>query len=142
MAENVGSLALSLHRALALVGAQVEAITAREGVPLPHWLVLAALAADGDLARGDLVAGTGLHDSTLTRVVDRLTTSGLVYRGVDPADRRRVRVSLSDRGRALHVRLAPDVAAVERGLVEDGPVPVVALGRARPSGDEAGTRAR
>lgn len=120
MAENVGSLALSLHRALALVGAQVEAITAREGVALPQWLVLAALAEAGDLAMGELVAGTGLNDSTLTRVVDRLATSGLVYRGADPADRRRVRVALSDRGAALHRRLAPDVETVERGLVDEG----------------------
>ncbi|WP_433799289.1 MarR family transcriptional regulator [Actinomycetospora sp. CA-084318] len=108
-----GSLALSLHRALARVTARIEAATAPEGVLLPQWLVLACLAESGDLAMGELVEGTGLNDSTLTRVVDRLATSGLVYRAVDPADRRRVRVSLGDRGRALHARLAPAVRTAE-----------------------------
>ncbi|MCD2189595.1 MarR family winged helix-turn-helix transcriptional regulator [Actinomycetospora soli] len=114
-----GSLAVTLHRTMARVAVRVEEITGREGVLLPQWLVLTCLAEAGDLAMGELVAGTGLNDSTLTRVVDRLATSGLVYRAVDPEDRRRVRVSLADRGRTLHDRLAPDVEAVERELAED-----------------------
>ncbi|WP_018334746.1 MarR family winged helix-turn-helix transcriptional regulator [Actinomycetospora chiangmaiensis] len=116
---DAGSLTVALHQVLARVAARVEEITAAAGLALPQWLVLASLADRGDLAMGELVAGTGLNDSTLTRVVDRLASLGLVYRGVDPADRRRVRVSLSARGRALHGRIAPDVAAAERALVDD-----------------------
>lgn len=124
--DDAGSLTVALHRALARVAGRIEEITGAAGVPLPQWLVLASLAERGDLAMGELVDGTGLNDSTLTRVVDRLASLGLVYRGVDPADRRRVRVSLSTRGRARYEQLAPAVAAVEAELVDDPGDPTVA----------------
>ena len=80
----------------------------------------------------DLVADTRLNDSTLTRVVDRLASLGLVYREADPVDRRRVRVTLSVRGRAAHERLAPAVAEAERDMTDD-PALLAALARlARP----------
>ncbi|MDL5156150.1 MarR family winged helix-turn-helix transcriptional regulator [Actinomycetospora termitidis] len=114
-----GSLTVALHQALSQVAQQVEQVTAQDGVGLHQWLVMRPLAAQGDLTMGDLVAGTGLNDSTLTRVVDRLATSGLVFRGVDPTDRRRVRVSLSARGRTLHDRLAPAVEVCEAALLDE-----------------------
>jgi DNA-binding MarR family transcriptional regulator len=43
---------------------------------------------------------------SLTRLIDRMTTDGLVHRTADPVDRRRVLVHLTPRGRALHRRLA------------------------------------
>jgi MarR family transcriptional regulator, organic hydroperoxide resistance regulator len=125
----VGSLTVALHQALARVSQHVEEVTAREGLSLAHWLVVCQLAERGERTMGELVAATGLNDSTLTRVVDRLATSALLYREADPTDRRRVRVSLSNRGRELHDRLAPDVAARETTLVDglEGPDLVRAL---------------
>jgi MarR family transcriptional regulator, organic hydroperoxide resistance regulator len=130
----VGSLTVALHQALARVSQRVEEATAREGLSLPQWLVVSHLAERGERTMGELVAATGLNDSTLTRVVDRLASLGLLYREVDPADRRRVRVSLGVRGRELHDRLAPEVAERESALVDDldgldGPDLVEALSR-------------
>ncbi|GAA4750112.1 MarR family transcriptional regulator [Actinomycetospora chibensis] len=92
----------------------------------------------GARAMRGLVAETRLDDSTLTRVVDRLATLGLVYREADPADRRRVLVAAGARGRALHDRLAPAVEDAERSLLDDphaaAPLRVVA----RLSGDRTG----
>ena len=39
---------------------------------------------------------------SLTRLVDRMATDGLVHRTVDARDRRRVLVHLTRQGRALH----------------------------------------
>jgi DNA-binding MarR family transcriptional regulator len=127
----VGSLTVALHQALARVSEHVEEITVREGLSLAQWLVVHQLAERGERTMGELVQATGLNDSTLTRVVDRLGTSALLFREVDPADRRRVRVSLSTRGREIHDRLAPDVTERETALVDDveGPDLVRALGR-------------
>jgi DNA-binding MarR family transcriptional regulator len=61
-------------------------------------------AADGTLSlRGlheSLVLGTALTRSGLTRLLDRLDASGLVSRALDPTDRRRFRVTITDAGRA------------------------------------------
>lgn len=113
-----GSLTVALNQALDQVSQRVEEITVREGLSLQQWMVLRQLAERGDQAMGDLVRATRFNDSTLTRIVDRLATRGWIYREVDPTDRRRVRVSLSARGRALHQRLAPSVEERERALVD------------------------
>ena len=139
VAEDVppGSAPLTvvLTQALDEVSRRVEEVTAGEGLSLEQWLVLRRLAAHGDQAMRDLVADTRLNDSTLTRVVDRLAALGLVYREADPVDRRRVRVTLSTRGRAVHERLAPAVAEAERDMADD-PALLAALARvARPRAD-------
>ena len=46
-----------------------------------------------------------------TKLIDRMVSNNLVYRRVDPTDRRRVLVFLSARGRAAHRRLRPVVEA-------------------------------
>jgi len=113
------SLTVVLTQALDEVSRAVEQITAGEGLSLEQWLVVRCLAVHGDRAMRDLVADTRLNDSTLTRVVDRLAALGLVYREADPTDRRRVRVTASARGRALHERIAPAVTEAERELLDD-----------------------
>lgn len=136
MADDVppggAPLTVVLTQALDEVSRRVGEVTADEGLALEQWLVLRRLAAHGDQAMRDLVADTRLNDSTLTRVVDRLAAVGLVYREADPVDRRRVRVTLSARGRSVHERLAPAVAEAERDMTDD-PALLAALARlARP----------
>ena len=98
MAQEDDSLTVALVHALDEVTRRVEEITTGEGLSLDQWLVLHRVAVAGDQAMRDLVAGTRLNDSTLTRVVDRLAALGLVFREADPTDRRRVRVAISARG--------------------------------------------
>ena len=119
MAQEDDSLTVALVHALDEVTRRVEEITTGEGLSLDQWLVLHRVAAAGDQAMRDLVAGTRLNDSTLTRVVDRLAALGLVFREADPTDRRRVRVAISARGRTVHERLAPAVEDAERRLLSD-----------------------
>ncbi|HTY68151.1 MAG TPA: MarR family transcriptional regulator [Alphaproteobacteria bacterium] len=74
------------------------------GVVVQEWRVLAALAAHGAQRLSDLAALTSIDLSTLSRLVGRMVTGGLVARGrVDPGrrggDRREVRVRLTPRGR-------------------------------------------
>jgi DNA-binding MarR family transcriptional regulator len=119
MAQEDDSLTVALVHALDEVTRRVEEITTGEGLSLDQWLVLHRVAVAGDQAMRDLVAGTRLNDSTLTRVVDRLAALGLVFREADPTDRRRVRVAISARGRTVHERLAPAVEDAERRLLAD-----------------------
>ena len=54
---------------------------------------------------------------TLTKAIDRLIDRSLVYRGHDPADRRKVAVFLADRGADLLARVEGGVADHHR-LIE------------------------
>ncbi|MFK0246577.1 MarR family transcriptional regulator [Amycolatopsis azurea] len=110
------SITGSLTRAARAVAAQVEQVLAKEGLTLDQWLVLDALSGKGGLAMADLADRTLATAPTLTRVVDKLVTTAQAYREVDAADRRRVLVHLSARGRATYRRVAAKVSEVEARL--------------------------
>ncbi|MER7076865.1 DNA-binding transcriptional regulator, MarR family [Saccharopolyspora kobensis] len=111
------ALAGPLVRAARAVVADVEQVLKPEDLTFDQWLVLDALATDSGLAMAELAERTATPGPTLTRLVDRLVTNALLYREVDPADRRKVLVHLSRRGQHAHRRIAPRVAAVERELL-------------------------
>ncbi len=69
------------------------------GVVVQEWRVLAALAAHGAQRLSDLAALTSIDLSTLSRLVGRMVTGGLVARGRVGGDRREVRVRLTQHGR-------------------------------------------
>ncbi|MBW4720517.1 MarR family winged helix-turn-helix transcriptional regulator [Saccharothrix obliqua] len=110
-------LTRALTRAVRVVTGHVEEVLRPDGLTVDQWLVLAALAEERGLTMTELTARTPASGPTVTRVVDKLVGTALAYREVDPEDRRRVRVYLSPRGRALHKRLAGKVADVERRLL-------------------------
>ncbi len=113
-----GSLTGLLTRAARLTAVRVEEILKADGLSLDQWLVVEALVTEGALTMAEIAARTMITGPTLTRVVDRLVTTAAVYREVDLADRRRVRVHLAPRGRSAHRRLAPKVEMAERQLLD------------------------
>ncbi len=76
-------------------------------VTVQQCYTLAALAA-GPRAMKLLAADVGLHQSTLTRVVEKLERQGLVRRERTGGDQRTVVVDLTERGRAAHTALDAD----------------------------------
>lgn len=69
---------------------------------LPQFLVLASIHQHGaGCPIGTLADGMFQSYATMTGIVDRLKDAGLVSRGDDPADRRKVVVSLTRAGRDL-----------------------------------------
>jgi DNA-binding MarR family transcriptional regulator len=71
---------------------------AQQGLRLWHMATLAALADFGPQAQRDLGERLAVHASDMAKVVDELATGGLVTRTRDPADRRRVLVTLTPSG--------------------------------------------
>lgn len=67
---------------------------------------------DGPVNVKDVASAMHLEHSTVSRVLGELETDELVQREVDPHDRRRTVVSLSDRGRAV----VADSHALRRSL--------------------------
>jgi DNA-binding MarR family transcriptional regulator len=81
----------------------------------------------------EIVAAIVVPGPTLTKIVDRLVDAAAVYRLVDTRDRRRVLAFLSESGRALHARVAPNVQQAEEtalsALGAEGPVLLDLLSR-------------
>ncbi|WP_237707831.1 MarR family winged helix-turn-helix transcriptional regulator [Hoyosella subflava] len=107
-----------LHRLAKVRAKAAEALMQSESLSFDQWLVIEALALAGSRsAEGRTMAevqhATQVSGPTLTRVVDKLVMRAFLYREVDPADRRKVRVHLSDRGADLYARLADLLAADE-----------------------------
>ncbi len=73
----------------------------------PQYLVLSALwSADAPRSVGEIGRDVGLESSTLTPLLKRLETAGLVSRRRDAKDERQVRIRLTEEGRALQARAA------------------------------------
>jgi DNA-binding MarR family transcriptional regulator len=106
--------------------AAVDRALAAEDVTVEDWLVLEALAGIVELPMAQVRAVTLTSAPTLSRVVDRLVSRALVFREVDAADRRKVRIGLSKRGVVLHRRLAAAVHATEQQWLDsDGQAAIV-----------------
>ena len=67
----------------------------------PQLWALWELSRNSPLALKDLAARMSLDPSTVVGVVDRLATKGFVIRNPDPMDRRRISLSLTEKGSEL-----------------------------------------
>src|SRR5919202_2766246 len=72
-----------------------------EVVTLPQFRALVVLCAEGPLRSGVLAERLGIHQSTFTRLADRLVAQGWVRREPNAESRREVLVDLTDAGREL-----------------------------------------
>jgi MarR family transcriptional regulator, organic hydroperoxide resistance regulator len=71
------------------------------GLTYPQYLAMVLLWEEDDQTVGSLGEKLFLESSTLTPVLKRLEALGHVKRSRDPDDERQVRVSLTERGRAI-----------------------------------------
>lgn len=95
-----------LDRLRGEVHAGFERGLAETGVSVAQWCVLIALY-KGDAATPLELAGfIDIDAGAVTRLIDRLVAKGLVERIADPADRRSVRVELTEAGRRVTPKLA------------------------------------
>jgi DNA-binding MarR family transcriptional regulator len=87
-------------RALVGVAARSRAAT-EDSITLVQYRALVLLASRGDLNVGALAERLGIHQSTATRLCDRLVTKGLIDRATSAESRREVLLRLSPAGQAL-----------------------------------------
>lgn len=111
--SRVGRLARHLERGR-------RAAFAAHGLEPWEFDVLAALRRAGapyELSPGELHSRTLVTSGTMTARVDKLVARGLVRRRRDTGDRRGVRVTLTDTGRAAVDAALEDLLAHERSLL-------------------------
>lgn len=105
-----------------LLGSRVGAVlspmyTEQHDLPMTAWRSLAVIARYGPLSAGELGARTSTDSFKVARSIQLLVKRALVTRQADPADRRRARLQLTKRGRAIHCEIAKVAAAIEEYLV-------------------------
>ena len=76
----------------------------KSGVTGPQRLVLRIVAQYPGVSAGELAHILRLHPSTLTGILQRLVSRGLLIRHTDPVDKRRIRLRVTLRARASILR--------------------------------------
>jgi DNA-binding MarR family transcriptional regulator len=104
---------LALARTAATLGDDLDRLLAPLGLSQPQYNVLRILRGAGDdgLCRHEIRERLLSRMPDVTRLVDRLAEGGLVERVRGTADRRVVRTTITDAGRALLAQLDAPVAA-------------------------------
>lgn len=94
-----------------------EAVGAYLGVSAVDQRALGIIGAVGPLSAGALATEIGLTPGAVTGMVDRLERAGLVERTPDPADRRRVVISVAVRGRGVFGEVFAGLSAAMNAMV-------------------------
>ena len=90
-----------------LVQRALQARIERSGVTLGMWYFLRVLW-DGDgLTQSELSRRIGTMEPTTLSAIAGMEQAGIVRRERDPADRRKIKVFLTEKGRALEAELLP-----------------------------------
>lgn len=87
------------------------------GITQGQWRVLATLADSGPLSVGELEPFVLATQSAVSKAVDRMAREGLVERSAEASDRRRVRVTITERGLELVGRLRESARLHEASVV-------------------------
>ena len=108
-----------LTRLLAVSGAPVVRLCeGRYGITRREWRILALLATHGASSPSELAAHGSLDRARTSRAIGSLAVKELVQRVARPGDARRAVVTLTERGRALYDELFPQVAQINRAMLE------------------------
>jgi DNA-binding MarR family transcriptional regulator len=108
-----------LKRILALGGAPaIRLCEGRYGVTRFEWRLIAALVEDGSMSPSALVRRIGVDAARASLGVRSLVAKGLLTRRVLADDRRSAVISATPRASALYAKLFPQLAAINRRLVE------------------------
>ncbi len=102
MADINESILTALRRVIRAVDQYSHRLVQTHGLTGPQALLLKSLAAAGGaVTAGDLARRISLSQATITDIVKRLESRGLVVRVRDQMDRRRVMVQLTEGGWAV-----------------------------------------
>jgi DNA-binding MarR family transcriptional regulator len=106
-------LATQLNRAVA--GAYVQQI----GRPANGWRIITVLGNFGPLSASQIHTHTTLEMDKITRIVDSLVEMGVATREQDKADRRRVIITLSAKGKRIYGKIENIVGEMEQEFLAE-----------------------
>ncbi len=80
---------------------------AEHDLTIAEWRLLAILARFGPISGNGVCERSAMDKVRVSRAVGRAVSRGLVDRSIDTEDRRRLVLTLTPKGRAIHDRIAP-----------------------------------
>ena len=96
-------LCFSIYSAGIAINRLYKPLLDKLGITYPQYLALTALFEAGEQTVSGIGERLALDPSTITPVLKRLEQSGLIVRRRNPDNERQVRVSITDKGRALRI---------------------------------------
>jgi DNA-binding MarR family transcriptional regulator len=107
-----------MSRLLSTAGSMVIRLCeGRFGITRREWRLIALLAQEDGVLSSQLAARAQLDRARTSRAITSLAAKKLVKRATGPADRREVRLTLTEAGRDLHARLFPLVLQINHELL-------------------------
>jgi DNA-binding MarR family transcriptional regulator len=88
---------------------------------IPEWRILAVVGKYGPQTATDVAARTAMDKVRVSRAIARLLESGRMQRHVDPTDRRRMTLQMTDEGRAVYDEIVPLALSAEAQLLAEVP---------------------
>ncbi len=107
--ESVGFVVREVYRSFARC---LQARVAREGVSIGMWFALRMLWDEDGMTQRELGERVGINGPTMVMALNSMERAGLVKRVQNQADRRKINVFLTERGRKLKNKLWPMAAEV------------------------------
>lgn len=108
----------SLMRVQQLVLSNLDAILKPHGLTFARYeaLVLLVFSSRGSLPMGKMGERLQVHPTSITSIINRLESAGLVVRRQHPDDRRAVLAEVTSAGRAIVEAATADLVAADFGL--------------------------
>jgi len=125
MAPDQDSLSLLIGRVAKELNRAFDDVLVAAGGSTPIWQVLHALAAGDHRTQADLALAIGVRQPTLTHHLDAMERAGHVSRERADGNRRVQRVTVTESGRQLFLRLRRAAASFDgrlRAGLDDGDV--------------------
>lgn len=86
------------------------------GVQIEAWRVMELLGGEARLTMGELAKSALINPPTLSKLVDRMVSEGLVHRQIAAEDHRQVNLLLTDLGRMRMMQIRTDVTAQDEAF--------------------------
>ena len=95
-------LCFAIYSTMHAVNKAYQPLLEKLGLTYPQYLAMLVLWEGGDVTVKQLGERLFLDSGTLTPLLKRLEAMGLIHRARDPKDERRVRLTLTEKGKMLH----------------------------------------
>lgn len=99
--DYASSILLSLRQIIRSIDKHNKQLSGSSNLTIPQLVCLRQLLIDGPRPIGELAAAVCLSKATVTGIIDRLENKELVHRDRSTTDRRKVVLSLTDKGATL-----------------------------------------
>lgn len=121
MSRPIGSMDQYVSYALAAAHRAVNgSLTSRlkkHGLQIEAWRIMEALDDDPRLTMGELAHVVLINPPTLSKLVDRMVSNGLVHRQVAQTDHRQINLLISDLGKKRMMQIRAEVEDEDEILI-------------------------